>query len=35
MHTGYHNREVSVKITDQKIINELLVEASEDFNLNV
>ena len=29
--TGYHNREVSVKITDQKIINELLFEASEDF----
>ena len=34
MHTGYHNREVSVKITDKKIIKELLTEASEDFYLN-
>jgi len=30
-YTGYHNREVSVKITDKKLIKELQIEDFKDF----
>ena len=30
--SGYHNREVSIKITSKKLIHELLDEAKQDFN---